>query len=246
MTASSSSQYNLPLLDGDTERMYPKTKQGPVLYRHALECIFAFASLADLARLSSVHRDWTSAVLSMARRRAKFILPATLSLLEVSGRTLARHITEIGEVRTSSDSTVMSYLDCASVSLVSRAMSHLQRLSVSLVVPLEAAAAADVRIKFPRSLTDLSLSLPHCLVDHSSPDKPMLPGFRAALMDIFFRFAQCDNESAPRILRPSSSADASYYPLKTMSLHNMATYILSCGAGEAAANEERLVVIFKR
>ncbi len=42
--------------------------QPPValLYRHALESIFAFTSLADLHALMSVCKEWQSAVLSMA------------------------------------------------------------------------------------------------------------------------------------------------------------------------------------
>jgi len=72
------------------------------LYRHALESIFAFASLPDLVILFQVCRDWQSAVISMPCRHFRvkfpvFLAPLPLPCLDASYSTAvnARHISSI-------------------------------------------------------------------------------------------------------------------------------------------------------
>jgi len=67
----------------------------PTLHRHALECVFAFASLWELAQLSSVCREFNAAVGSMApsgvlvRGLQESTVPAVLL------SPLARHVSEL-------------------------------------------------------------------------------------------------------------------------------------------------------
>ena len=69
------------------------------LYRHALESIFGFLSLADLSRALAVSRSWSSAVSSMRSIGAAVdSLPAGRSLLELSASRLARHIGQLGSL----------------------------------------------------------------------------------------------------------------------------------------------------
>jgi hypothetical protein len=241
------------------------TARGPVLYRHALECIFAFSSLADLARISAVSLDWSSAVLRMPSARVKFILPSASGrfLLSASESKLARHIIEIGAASGCSPAV---HIDCASLSIISQRMPQLERLSVDLILPQDASAAAAVAsLEFPRRLLDLAVAFSVTLRDESVAGSPMMPSFRAAITDIFFRFAGCDNEAAPLVLRPSASLDdpaesepaaavasssssssSRYYPRKTMSRLDLASYILSCGAGQVSASDERMIYIFTK
>ncbi len=73
------------------------TSSQPPLYRHAVESIFAFASLADLAALLSVCKDWRAAVASMAPCRFTFILnnASQGKLAACCLSSLARHIGEL-------------------------------------------------------------------------------------------------------------------------------------------------------
>lgn len=65
------------------------------LYRHALESIFAFMSLADLSRVLSVSRFWSSAVRSMTSIGAAVDRPAIRpSVIAASG--LASQVAEFG------------------------------------------------------------------------------------------------------------------------------------------------------
>ena len=85
----------------EEQREEAAAAQPPVtrLYKHALESIFAFLSLADLSRVLSVARSWSSAVSSMRCTDAVVeSLPAGRSLLTLSASRLARHIGTLGSL----------------------------------------------------------------------------------------------------------------------------------------------------
>ena len=71
----------------------------PRLYKHALESIFAFLNLPELARVSATSRDWSAAVQSMRP------IGVRISAQKVSFRTmrnsrLTRHVSAIYKIQT--------------------------------------------------------------------------------------------------------------------------------------------------
>lgn len=113
----------------------PQQSSAPVspvtrLYRHALESIFAFLSLADLSRVSSVSRSWFGAVRSMASIGAAVTRStARPSVIAASG--LVSHVSQFGALGFSSH----SLLDSTELFVLSRSFGSLTALGCSIVMP---------------------------------------------------------------------------------------------------------------
>jgi len=112
------------------------------LYRHALESIFAFLSLAQLGRVLAVSRSWRSAVSSMR------CIDATVESLPIGDSRLARHIGTLG----SSDARFAARQ--TDLHLASLCMSGLHTLCCDMLGP------TDDNLLFPPSLTHLAVRVP--------------------------------------------------------------------------------------
>ena len=122
--------------------------QPPVarLYRHALESIFGFLSLADLSRVLAVSRPWSAAVGSMRCINTKVAsIPAAHPLFELCASRLARHIGTLGS---ENKSIVVSQGD---LYLAGTRMTGLHALFYKLPSPLVGP------LLFPPSLTNLTV-----------------------------------------------------------------------------------------
>jgi hypothetical protein len=91
----------------------------PRLYRHALESVFAFCELKELAALLRVSKEWAAAVLSMRSLKA---LVVSKALLSVCASRLSRHIHTLYRP---------SPLSPTDLSLLARQLPHLHCLRCS-------------------------------------------------------------------------------------------------------------------
>jgi hypothetical protein len=104
----------------------------PQLYRHALESVFGFLSLAELSFVLAVSRDWSAAVGTMRSISAPAPRPSLiwrlppLDLRRVCASRLSRHVSALGGDcrRVSSDSDTLA--------LLSVRMPHLTSLQCKL------------------------------------------------------------------------------------------------------------------
>ncbi len=114
-----------------------------MLYPHALESIFAFASVKELAALMAVSRSWQSGVMSMRPLALRIVYPRALRGLFAS--RLRRHVAHIGEV----DWRALIGVD--SLLALAERMPHLRSLHVELdFLP-------SAPLKFPRQLSQFSM-----------------------------------------------------------------------------------------
>ncbi len=137
---------------GDEQKEDAQQADAGVLYRHALESIFAFSSLADLHSLMSVCKDWQSAVLSMAPRGFTVKLNDSLDeekLAVLALSPLRRHVGALSEPEGIASWRTLS---ADEMELVASSLPHLSRLGIKL-----AANAAPVR--FPPSMRSLTLDM---------------------------------------------------------------------------------------
>jgi len=65
------------------------------LYKHALESIFAYLNLPELARVTATCRDWSAAVNSMRSIGASVRVAGTLLLQAICTSRLLRHVAEL-------------------------------------------------------------------------------------------------------------------------------------------------------
>jgi hypothetical protein len=133
----------------------------PHLYAHALESIFAFLPLADLATVLAVSREWSAAVVSM--RRISVTVPASrfCSLLVspsvVLSFGLTRHIGALGEVGHLFRGV---QLDPPALSLLLRfPYLHTLVCRCTAAVLLQLSRRQPNSSVFPSTLTHLTLSL---------------------------------------------------------------------------------------
>ena len=121
----------------------------PFLYRHALESIFAFCNLRDLATVVRVSGDWSSAVSSMPSRRwTVAVTDATLPLCARSA--LSRHVVILAPPKRSRLGNVLPLSD-STLQLVAQRMTQLEELHCSVgSVPK---AGSLLRLSHLRALT---------------------------------------------------------------------------------------------
>jgi len=119
------------------------------LHRHALECVFAFCSRAELAVAVVVARDWQAAALSMASLQWTTYVQEPADVRRLCSSPLRRHV---------------DYLSCfgdavaadpESLQLLSARMAHLNGLDITVRLPLP----SHVTLQFPARLRLLDLTL---------------------------------------------------------------------------------------
>ena len=116
------------------------------LYRHALESIFGFLSLADLSQVLAVSRAWSAAAGSMRGIDASLeSLPAAHPLFELCASRVARHIGTLGSEKK------IAPLTQERLFLVGVCMTGLHTLHCKLPSPLVGP------LLFPPSLTHLNV-----------------------------------------------------------------------------------------
>ena len=139
------------------------------LYSHALQSIFAFATVPDLAALMAVNRSWQAAVMHMRPISGSFG-PRThkilVSLQAMYTSPLRRHISSIALVSCRVQFSTF-LLDELSVRLP-----HVRSLHVCLFCPPAVAGAAPPLLRFPAQLQSLTL---RCMSETiTSPELPLV------------------------------------------------------------------------
>ena len=97
-----------------------------ILHRHALESIFAFLELSELAAALRVSRDWLAAVGLMRRLQLEVRRPAAAALVEMTRSLMGRHVSSLWAVR----------LDTDALAVLADRMAHLRCLHYVLQLPL--------------------------------------------------------------------------------------------------------------
>jgi hypothetical protein len=123
------------------------------LYRHAIESIFAFVSLEDLAALLCINHEWRAAVSSMACCSLEWSLTkSTIQIPLMCASPAARHITSI------------EYEDNTKGGVMSNQLA-LMRLHLPRLAKLTVCLAADDALtpdNFPAHLTYLHVLVHYC------------------------------------------------------------------------------------
>jgi len=116
----------------------------PYLYKNALESIFVFLDLGELATVLAVDRAWNRAVSSTRSISSSWVCPnnSALPVVDICASPLARHI---GSLRVDESTSPES------IYLMHLSMPHLRELSCQLSTKINGA------IHFPRDLCTLSL-----------------------------------------------------------------------------------------
>ena len=124
----------------------PPPASAPILHRHALESVFTFLILRDLAAALVVSRDWLGAVGSMRRLAVALRIrgPQSWALSAVSHSAMGRHIGELSSV----------HLVGEEFFPVVDQLAHLRALRCTLSLPL-----ADWPVRFPAQLRLLDVHL---------------------------------------------------------------------------------------
>jgi hypothetical protein len=132
------------------------------LYRHMLECIFAFLECGELAASLRVSKGWLAAAQSMSSLQLQVVL-SSKSLLTVPQSTLRRHIAVLG------DSCARMVLTAEFCSIVARHMAHIRCLTGWLHPSLWPglltlpAALRQLDLRVPRSSLHAALEAIGCL-----------------------------------------------------------------------------------
>jgi hypothetical protein len=132
-----------------------------LLYRHALESVFAFCSLKELSAVHCVSKGWQSAVHSMRSLDASVEL-SSAALLQMLHSPLRRHIFFLS--RSSTLPHPLVTLSCAQLALLVEPMQHLGSLSVILTLPAGDDASALPSPLLPRRIEDLTIEFADCYV----------------------------------------------------------------------------------
>ena len=128
----------------DAAARAPPAASAVILHRHALESIFAFLGLSDLAAALRVSRDWTGAVGSMRRLELQVGCPASEALVvEMAQSAMGRHVAGLEGVR----------LDAETLGALAARMAHLRHLHGELKLWPAAPLA------FPANLRHLDIQL---------------------------------------------------------------------------------------
>jgi len=130
----------------------------PSLYRHALESIFAFCTLDELAAVSAVSCGWQAAVLNMAPLQCEMSADSDLArVVEMCRAPLRRHVSNVDCGRGNSDPVHASQF----LPLLAQHMPHLRELSALLLL-------TEPLLTFPLQLTSLELSVIPTVTDDTA------------------------------------------------------------------------------
>ena len=124
------------------------------LYRHALESIFGFLSLADLSRVLSVSRSWCAAVSSMRSIDATISAACRLSSDLLTALLASRLCRHIGALNESCYHPHQAMLGQAELQLASVRLRGLRSLVCSLSLPIVGP------FRLPPMLTQLDVRVP--------------------------------------------------------------------------------------
>jgi len=151
------------------------------LHRHALESVFAFCRLCELATVSAVTREWQAAARSMAPLGWRLHGCRIARLKQLCHSSLRRHVTFL-EIHNSYG--IASSPDC--LQLVSQRLPHLRGLTVTARLPLPSGET----LEFPPGLRSLMLVLQ--LTGGSGKDEGFAALFNTAL-DAIANLAQLED-----------------------------------------------------
>jgi len=138
----------------------------PVLYRHALESVFAFCTRAELVTVNAVSREFQAAVVSMAPLQWRLHYSAGDLLTRICQSPLRRHVNALF----AADYMSNAVLD---LPLLSERMPHLRELIASVLLQPSQASP------FPQNLVTMELSFK--LAGNDDP-APLLAPINASIM----------------------------------------------------------------
>ena len=128
----------------------PAAAAAVTLHLDALESIFAFLDLSELAAALRVASGWLVAVDSMRRLELEISQPREQQLVTVARSAMGRHVTSLGSVG------FILPVDAATLSVLADRMAHLRALSCRLRLPPPGPAEP---LAFPSNLRRLGIDL---------------------------------------------------------------------------------------